>query len=230
LSHNAFTGNIPAELGGVTALESLDLSCNQLSGEIPQELTDLTFLDVLNLSDNHLVGKIPQSRQFSTFDSNSFEGNAGLCGPPLSNLPCGASPHTPFPTWASPEFHYLSNEITQFTSLPRRKFTYYSIFNMEPVTQGPLTPQHANSSLKKPSKDSIPSIHIAKEKNYSICSRLMTTAEEAKLHCRPLQHLDLGENEAPLPSSPLLLLPMPALYLHPSVNLPNRSARMRQDK
>jgi hypothetical protein len=95
LSHNALTGNLPAELGGMTALESLDLSCNQLSGEIPQELTDLTFLDVLNLSDNHLVGKIPQSHQFCTFDSNSFEGNAGLCGPPVSKLPCGASPYTP---------------------------------------------------------------------------------------------------------------------------------------
>jgi hypothetical protein len=62
---------------------------------IPQELTDLTFLELLNFSNNHLVGKIPQSRQFSPFDSSSFGGNAGLCGPPLSKLPCGASPYTP---------------------------------------------------------------------------------------------------------------------------------------
>ncbi|KAL6658851.1 hypothetical protein ACP70R_002891 [Stipagrostis hirtigluma subsp. patula] len=95
LPHNAFTGRIPTQLGGMTVLESLDLSCNQLSGDIPQELTDLTFLDSLNLSNNHLVGKIPQAHQFSTFDSSSFEGNAGLCGPPLSKLPCGDSPYTP---------------------------------------------------------------------------------------------------------------------------------------
>jgi hypothetical protein len=95
MSHNAFTGKIPAQLGGMTDLESLDLSCNQISGEIPQALTNLTFLDVLNLSNNHLVGKIPQSHQFSTFDSSSFGGNAGLCGPPLSKLPCGYSPQTP---------------------------------------------------------------------------------------------------------------------------------------
>nr|XP_034601142.1 putative receptor like protein 25 [Setaria viridis] len=95
MSHNAFTGKIPAQLGGMTDLESLDLSCNQISGEIPQELTDLTFLDVLNLSNNHLVGKIPQSHQFSTFGSSSFGGNAGLCGPPLSKLPCGYSPYIP---------------------------------------------------------------------------------------------------------------------------------------
>jgi Leucine-rich repeat (LRR) protein len=117
LSHNAFTGNIPAELGGVTALESLDLSCNQLSGEIPQELTDLTFLDVLNLSDNHLVGKIPQSRQFSTFDSNSFEGNARLCGPPLSNLPCGASPHTPGAAQVDKPFHHVDVVLFLFAGL-----------------------------------------------------------------------------------------------------------------
>ncbi|WVZ95173.1 hypothetical protein U9M48_040970 [Paspalum notatum var. saurae] len=95
MSNNAFTGKIPAKLGGMTDLESLDLSCNQLSGEIPEELTGLTFLDVLNLSNNHLVGKIPQAHQFSTFNSSSFEGNAGLWGPPLSELPCGASNYTP---------------------------------------------------------------------------------------------------------------------------------------
>jgi hypothetical protein len=97
LSHNAFSGKIPAQLGSMTDLESLDLSCNQLSGEILQGLTDLTFLELLNLSNNYLVRKIPQSRQLSTFDSSSFGGNAGLCGPPLSKLPCGASPYTPSP-------------------------------------------------------------------------------------------------------------------------------------
>ncbi|TVU43436.1 hypothetical protein EJB05_09909, partial [Eragrostis curvula] len=95
LSHNAFTGEIPTELGSMTNLESLDLSCNQLSGEIPQDLTNLTFLDVLNLSNNHLVGKVPQSRQLSTFGSSSFEGNSGLCGPPLYELPCGVLPNSP---------------------------------------------------------------------------------------------------------------------------------------
>lgn len=110
LSHNAFTGKIPAQLGSMTDLESLDLSCNQLSGEIPQELTDLTFLGSLNLSNNHLVGKIPQSRQFSTFDSSSFEGNTGLCGPQLPKFPCGGSP----PSMAHVNKHSRNIDVVLF--------------------------------------------------------------------------------------------------------------------
>ncbi|WVZ78075.1 hypothetical protein U9M48_025840 [Paspalum notatum var. saurae] len=94
MSNNAFTGEIPPQLGNIAALESLDLSSNMLSGEIPQELTNLDFLGTLNLSNNQLDGRIPQSGQFATFQNSSFDGNAGLCGVPLSKL-CGSLPDTP---------------------------------------------------------------------------------------------------------------------------------------
>ncbi|XP_043722431.1 putative receptor like protein 25 [Telopea speciosissima] len=84
LSGNSLTGQIPFLLGNLSELESLDLSRNNLSGEIPMQLTSLTFLEVLNLSYNNFTGSIPQGNQFNTFSTDSYEGNTGLCGLPLS--------------------------------------------------------------------------------------------------------------------------------------------------
>ncbi|KAM6570792.1 hypothetical protein CsatB_018777 [Cannabis sativa] len=84
LSNNALTGHIPPSLGTLTELESLDLSQNQLSGKIPHQLTDLKFLQKFDVSYNNLTGLIPQENQFHTFENNSFEGNQGLWGEPLS--------------------------------------------------------------------------------------------------------------------------------------------------
>ncbi|GAB4856631.1 hypothetical protein Ancab_040500 [Ancistrocladus abbreviatus] len=84
LSRNSFNGGIPSSLGSMSSLESLDLSYNMLSGDIPQDLTALTFLEIFNVSYNKLTGAIPQHNQFNTFGNDSYEGNIGLCGSPLS--------------------------------------------------------------------------------------------------------------------------------------------------
>ncbi|XP_031100216.1 receptor-like protein 9DC3 [Ipomoea triloba] len=102
LSHNMFTGLIPGSLGNLSVLESLDLSSNQIGGAIPGQLTSISSLEVLNLSHNKLVGCIPQGSQFNTFEANSYQGNDGLKGKPLSQgCGNGMTPQLP----ASKEFH-----------------------------------------------------------------------------------------------------------------------------
>ncbi|CAN0048770.1 unnamed protein product [Ectocarpus sp. 4 AP-2014] len=59
LAGNNLRGPIPAELGGLTALTSLDLGENQLSGPIPPSLGGLKLLTYLGLHDNNLTGPIP---------------------------------------------------------------------------------------------------------------------------------------------------------------------------
>ncbi|KAL3530201.1 hypothetical protein ACH5RR_009523 [Cinchona calisaya] len=95
LSHNRFSGYIPSTLANLSSLESLDISCNQIEGEISSQLTSLTSLAFLNLSQNQLVGRIPHGRQFDTFSNDSYEGNLGLCGTPLTKNCNDAPPPLP---------------------------------------------------------------------------------------------------------------------------------------
>ncbi|MCY4509452.1 MAG: M12 family metallo-peptidase, partial [Acidobacteria bacterium] len=61
LSDNALTGQIPAELGNLENLNSLDLGFNALTGRIPVEFGRLTSLTGLYLLNNALTGPIPEA-------------------------------------------------------------------------------------------------------------------------------------------------------------------------
>ncbi|KAL5548591.1 hypothetical protein UlMin_003822 [Ulmus minor] len=96
-SHNKLSGSIPPSLRNLSNLEWLDLSSNELVGVIPSQLADLTFLASLNLSHNKLVGPIPRGKQFETFNNDSFIGNLGLCGYPMSKTCNNEREHQPSP-------------------------------------------------------------------------------------------------------------------------------------
>ncbi|KAK9221125.1 hypothetical protein WN944_009550 [Citrus x changshan-huyou] len=81
LSSNRFQGEISKVLGKLKSLKSLNMSHNNLTGGIPSSLRNLTALESLDLSSNKLAGRGPQ---FNTFGIDSYSGNSGLCGFPLS--------------------------------------------------------------------------------------------------------------------------------------------------
>ncbi|XP_023742051.1 receptor-like protein EIX2 [Lactuca sativa] len=84
LSKNSLHGEIPEKIGQMKQLESLDLSRNKLSGEIPSSMSSMNFLNHLDMSYNSLSGRIPSSTQLQSFEPSRYNGNAGLCGPPLT--------------------------------------------------------------------------------------------------------------------------------------------------
>lgn len=87
LSFNSFEGSIPLSIQNLTHLTRLYLQNNSLTGPIPK--LNVQSLKQLNLSNNHLNGSIPSA--LTGFPNSSFEGNTGLCGPPLNQCP-GVSP------------------------------------------------------------------------------------------------------------------------------------------
>ena len=60
LGRNAFSGEIPAELGNFKLLTVLDLSSNRLRGQIPLELGNLSNLRSLNVWNPFISGCVPK--------------------------------------------------------------------------------------------------------------------------------------------------------------------------
>ncbi|XP_021805882.1 receptor like protein 30-like [Prunus avium] len=117
LSNNTLTGLIPSSLANLTTLESLDLSQNQLTGRIPGDLAQLNFLAYFNVSHNHIWGPIPLGQQFGTFLEDSYVGNSGLCGKPLSKK-CESSRPLPSSIFEEDEDSGFQIELDWYVVLP----------------------------------------------------------------------------------------------------------------
>ncbi|CAN0865164.1 Receptor-like protein Cf-9 homolog [Linum grandiflorum] len=79
LSHNYFSGSIPAQIFSNLDLDFLSLSKNNFTGTIPTSICDSVDLEVINLSNNRLNGTIPSclmENQVSVLDlrGNMFRG------------------------------------------------------------------------------------------------------------------------------------------------------------
>ncbi|CAN6722649.1 unnamed protein product [Malus baccata var. baccata] len=98
LSCNFMYGEIPEELTGLLALQSLNLSNNRFTGRIPSKIGNMERLESLDFSMNQLDGEIAPSMTNLTFLShlNFFIGNE-LCGAPL-NKNCSSNGMIPPPT------------------------------------------------------------------------------------------------------------------------------------
>ncbi|CAI9290009.1 unnamed protein product [Lactuca saligna] len=83
-SMNALSGEIPQHIGEMKKLLTVDLSRNNLSGRIPSSMSQMSLLNDLDLSFNNLSGRIPTSTQLQSFQPSRYNGNARLCGPPLT--------------------------------------------------------------------------------------------------------------------------------------------------
>ena len=81
LNSKQLTGPIPSEIGGLTALQFLNLAGNQLTGAIPTELASLTGLQSLGLSYNRLTGPIPSEFGGLTALQSLDLGSNQLTGP-----------------------------------------------------------------------------------------------------------------------------------------------------
>ncbi|MXX71018.1 MAG: hypothetical protein F4Y73_04025 [Gemmatimonadetes bacterium] len=84
LNDNSLHGPVPPEVGWLTRLHDLHLSGNDLSGPLPAELGDLAGLRYLDLSYTNLSGPIPET--FSRLALEHFYfGVTWLCVPPSLN-------------------------------------------------------------------------------------------------------------------------------------------------
>ncbi|URD84984.1 LRR receptor-like serine threonine-protein kinase [Musa troglodytarum] len=112
LSYNSLHGSLPASLGNLSMLRSLDLGSNNLNGMFPWLPSGLRYL---YLSDNKITGEVPQffpKLKYLYLSNNSFSGNLS---PRITNT-------MPSLQWFDLSMNNMSGEIP---------FSYCQLRNLE---------------------------------------------------------------------------------------------------
>jgi len=95
------SGSLPASLGNLSSLTSVDLEQNFLTGALPSSVGSLAALRSLNLVSNALSGTLPAQFASLVALTSLYLANSGLCGSvPGAVQPIdGALPACPPPTF-----------------------------------------------------------------------------------------------------------------------------------
>ena len=136
--NNDLTGPIPQELGQLTNLRALELDINDLNGPIPTELVKLTNLTSLNLANNELTGAIPpELGQLTNLEKLILDGNR-LTGPIPPELGQLSSLNT---LWlnANPLGGGIPPELGQLANLTSLNLAYNELTGAIPPELGQLT-------------------------------------------------------------------------------------------
>lgn len=181
LSTKELHGTLPAEIGQLSFLESLDISKNRVEGNIPIDIANLTNLRTLRLDGNkQLSGPLPSSiGQLSSLEF-LFLGNCSFTGPipieigKLINL-------KKLSMWGNPLNSTISVELSKLTNLE-----YLNLHDAE--IHGNLPPEFG-------------SLH--KIKNLTLQSNFLTgTLPQSWSSMVNIRHLSVFNNllSGPLPS------------------------------
>ena len=132
--HGLLSGTIPAEIGNLTSLISLDLEVNQLSGTIPAEIGNLP-LNVLGLKDNQLSGTIPaELGNLTRLFHLSVDTDTGLCLAPDFDLTSKFATETGLPVCSTEPSGTLTVTIASAASEPVSGPFLITVTFSEPVT------------------------------------------------------------------------------------------------
>ncbi|RLM54758.1 putative LRR receptor-like serine/threonine-protein kinase [Panicum miliaceum] len=115
LSGNDLNGSLPSDFGG-SRLRLLNVSSNKLAGAVPTELAAVVPANAtVDLSRNNFTGAIPQAGPFAAQPAAAYEGNPDLCGPPLKqacSIPSSPS-NPPNATDSPPAFAAIPKNPTR---------------------------------------------------------------------------------------------------------------------